>query len=128
MDMSVFTQAQLIEIRKGQLLELDITVYAHKKYDACKMRQIRNTLWRERVEKYLWEGISTEQKREIEFGLIQGVEVSIYASPEYSAIEMQTLRRHLVKEKSNERCEATRTIDQRPKDGNNAESDRAMHS
>ena len=111
MDMNDFSQAQIIEIRKGQILGLDVTVYAHKKYDACKMRTIRNNLWNKKIQMFVWDGICIEQKREIEFGLIQGVDVSVYASPEYTAVEMETLRRHLVKETNNERCEATRAID-----------------
>ena len=114
MDMDAYSQAQIIEIRKGQMLGLDITVYAHKKYDACKMRTLRNNLWNKKIQTYVWEGISIEQKREIEFGLIQGVDVSVYATPEYTAVEMEAIRRHLIKEKSNERCEATRTINKRP--------------
>jgi len=114
MEMNDFSQAQIIEIRKGQILGLDITIYAHKKYDACKMRTIRNNLWNKKIQMYIWDGICIEQKREIEFGLIQGVDVSVYASPEYTAVEMETLRRHLVKETSNERCETTRAINKGP--------------
>ena len=128
MDMSVFTQAQLIEIKKGQLLGLDITVYAHRKYTACKMHQIRNALWRKKIDKFVWDGISTEQKHEIEFGLIQGVDVSVYASPDYTAAEMESLRRHLLQEASYERCETTRTANKRTEDSDDTESDRSMHT
>lgn len=128
MDMSGFTQAQIIEIKKGQMLGLDVTVYAHKKYAAYKMHQIRISMWQKEINKFVWDGISPEQKREIEFGLIQGVDVSVYARPDYANIEMESLRRKLLQEASYERCERTRTTNERTEDCDDTESDRAMHT
>lgn len=66
-----YTLDQITEIQAGKQKELDVSIYADKKYVAIQMRQIR-------------------------YGLEDRLDVSVYANPDYDWFQMEEIRKGLL--------------------------------
>lgn len=91
-----FNMHQMACIRKGELLGLDISVYAKEYYSARQMIKLRKCL--EFGKDTSWLESSTlhpKQMEEILLGLISGVDVSLYADEQNSVEAMRQARQTL---------------------------------
>ena len=93
--MEKFNEAQKQEINWGLKMQIDVSLYAHPKLPSFRMKKTRLSLWRKRVDFYA-QGLSPEQRFEVECGLMQGVDVISYASANILAAQMCEIRQGLV--------------------------------
>lgn len=98
-----FNAAQMREIKVGQILGIDISVYAKPEFDGLQMREIRMGLDKTRFEKNIKVSVYAKpefdyfQMQEIRMGLENGVDVLIYAKPEIGGYWMGKIRSDLEK-------------------------------
>ena len=96
----IYSDAQLIEIKKGLDHRLDVDVFSDVRYSGRQMREIRYGLERGLdISYYANPYFRERQMKEIRIGLQDGLDVSSYARLVYSATDMKEKRLALYKEK-----------------------------
>lgn len=92
-----FDRHQMAEIREGLEMGIDVSQYAKPElstYDMCKIQ--RELITRaDKIRTYAELGFNAEQTQELLEGLESGVDVDVYAKPEYDWYKMHIIRERL---------------------------------
>ena len=92
-----FDWKQMRQIRFGLEAGLDVSSYAKPEFNALEMSQIQEELIAraDKIRAYTELGFNAEQTQELLEGLKSGVDVDVYAKPEYDWYRMHIIRERL---------------------------------
>lgn len=106
-----YRQAQIDEIKRGYEAGVDVSVYAHSKFDWKQMRQLRLGL-EDKLDVSIYNNpfFSAGQMQEIRLGLLEHVDVNSYARLIFSVTDMRVRRKKSFKAVYNGGIDYSRTI------------------
>jgi hypothetical protein len=92
-----FSYGQMIEIYLGLKHNVDVSIYATDDFDARQMKTIRIALEDDYIDlsPYMNCGFDYDQICVIHCGLKEGLDISVYANPEFNANQMRVILKEL---------------------------------